>query len=90
MAYDIIEGMAEELDIILTRAGNRYIDRVIVAGREIVRGGKVLGIDMDAVEKEVLAQARAAGDDMRQLKPVLDRSTATLDEFYRSGKHAAQ
>lgn len=90
MAYDVIEGMADDLDVVLTRARNRYIDRVIVAGKEIVRGGKVLGVDMEAIEKELLAQARAAGKHMLELKPVLDRSKATLDEFYRSGKHAAR
>ncbi len=88
MAYDVIDGMIDELDVVLTRACNRHIDRVIVAGREIVRGGKVLGVDLDAVEAEVLDQARAAGDALRRLKPVLDRSQATLDEYYRTGKHA--
>ena len=35
--------------------------------------GVVLGIDLPAVEAEVLAQARAAGVRMRELKPVLNR-----------------
>jgi hypothetical protein len=53
-----------------------------------VRDGHVLGIDIEEVEKEVLAQARAVGARMHELKPVMDRSIATLDEFYRSGGHA--
>lgn len=90
MAYDVIDGMADELDIVLTRAKTGYIRRVIVAGREIVRDGKVLGVDLAAIEKEVLAQARAAGERLLKLKPVLGRSKATLDAFYRSGRHAAR
>lgn len=90
MAYDVIDGMTDELDVVLTRACNRHIDRVIVAGREIVRDGKVLGVDMEAIEAEVLDQARAAGDAMRRLKPVLDRSQATLDEYYRAGRHGGR
>jgi cytosine/adenosine deaminase-related metal-dependent hydrolase len=88
MAYDVIEGMADEQDVLLTRANNRHIRHVFVAGRQIVRDGRVLGIDMEEVEREVLAQARAAGARMRELKPVMDRSIATLDNFYRSGEHA--
>jgi cytosine/adenosine deaminase-related metal-dependent hydrolase len=88
MAYDVIEGMADEQDVLLTRANNRHIRHVFVAGRQIVRDGRVLGIDMEEVEREVLAQARAAGARMRELKPVMDRSMATLDDFYRSGEHA--
>ena len=87
MAYDAIEGMVDELDILLTRACNRYVDRVYVAGREIVRGGTVLGIDLDAAEKELVAQARAGRPYMEKIKPVLQRSQATLDAFFHSGGH---
>ena len=87
MAYDAIEGMADELDILLTRACNRYVDRVYVAGREIVRDGKVLGIDLAAAEQELLAQARAGRPHMEKIRPVLARSQATLDTFFRSGGH---
>ena len=87
MAHDVIDGMAEERDVLLTRAGNRYIKSVIVAGREIVRDGVVLGIDLPAIEAETLAQARAATGDMQTLKPVLDRSKATLNTYYRAGGH---
>ena len=87
MAYDAIEGAADELDIFLTRASNRYVERVYVAGREIVRDGKVLGIDMAAAEQELLAQARAGRPYMETIRPVLQRSQATLDTFFRSGGH---
>jgi cytosine/adenosine deaminase-related metal-dependent hydrolase len=88
MAYDVIDGMADEQDVLLTRANNRHIRHVFVAGRQVVRDGRVLGVDMEAVEKEVLAQARAASARMRELKPVMDRSMATLEKFYRAGDHA--
>jgi len=88
MAHDVIDGMTDEIDVVLTRACNRYVDRVIVAGREIVRDGRVLGVDMERLEQELIDQARAAGRQMRDLKPVLDRSQRTLDAFYRSDRHA--
>ena len=87
MSYDVIADGIDEMDILLTRAANRYVDRVIVAGREVVSGGRVVGVDVDEVERELLAQARAAKGYMDRVTPVLARSQATLAEFYGSGGH---
>jgi cytosine/adenosine deaminase-related metal-dependent hydrolase len=87
MAYDVIEGMIDPLDVFLTRASARYVKDVYVAGRQIVREGRVLGIDLPTIEREVVAQARANAEPMLSLKPVLNRSQATLNEFYQSGQH---
>jgi cytosine/adenosine deaminase-related metal-dependent hydrolase len=87
MAHDVIDGMADETDLLLTRAKNQYVDTVIVAGREVVRGGKVLGVDVEAIEREVLAQARASQKQMELIRPVLKRSQSTLSDFYRDGGH---
>jgi cytosine/adenosine deaminase-related metal-dependent hydrolase len=87
MAYDAVEGLADELDMVLTRASNRFVDRVYVAGREIVRKGEVLGINLDEVEKEVVMQAQAGRKYVQTIRPMLQRSQATLDAFFRSGAH---
>jgi 5-methylthioadenosine/S-adenosylhomocysteine deaminase len=89
MAYDAMAGMVDEIDIVLTRACNRFVERVYVAGREIVRDGKLLGIDFDAVEAELLTRARAEGTYMDTLRPVLQRSQATLASFFKTGGHRA-
>jgi 5-methylthioadenosine/S-adenosylhomocysteine deaminase len=89
MAYDAMAGMVDELDLLLTRACNRFVERVYVAGREIVRDGKALGIDFDAVEAELLARARAERSYMDAMRPVLKRSQATLEAFFKSGGHRA-
>jgi cytosine/adenosine deaminase-related metal-dependent hydrolase len=87
MGYDVIADMADEMDVLLTRATTRYVRDVYVDGRQVVAEGRVLGIDLAAVEKEVLAQARAAGAHMRSLRPVMERSQATLDTYYRSAAY---
>jgi cytosine/adenosine deaminase-related metal-dependent hydrolase len=89
MAYDAIDGTTDELDVVLTRAANRFVDRVYVAGREIVRDGKVTGIDLAGVEQELLAQARAQRASIAAIGPVLQRSQATIAAFYGSGAHRA-
>jgi hypothetical protein len=60
---------------------------VYVAGREIVRDGKLLGIDLEAAEKELLMQARASRQHMQDIRPVLQRSQKTIEAFFRSGGH---
>lgn len=87
MSYDLIEGMAEDLDVLLTRACARHVRHLFVAGRQVVHDGGLIGIDLPAVEREVLSQARAGGDWMRALKPLMERSQTALDGFYQSGGH---
>jgi len=87
MAYDAIEGITDELDMVITRAANRFVDRVYVAGREIVRDGKLTGIDLDAAERELLAQLHAGRKHIDAIRPALQRSQATLSNFFASGAH---
>lgn len=87
MAFDVIDGMIDPVEVFLTRASARHVRSVVVAGREIVRDGEVLGIDLPAVEREVIGQARANAERMRTLKPVTERSQATLRAFYEAGGH---
>jgi cytosine/adenosine deaminase-related metal-dependent hydrolase len=87
LSYDVVDGMIEPLDIVLTRATARHVKTLHVAGREIVRDGRVLGVDLPAIEREVILQTRAYAEKMRGLKPILERSQATLRRFYQNGGH---
>jgi cytosine/adenosine deaminase-related metal-dependent hydrolase len=56
------DGLRDDLDplnIVFSRATARHIRELIVGGRSVVRDGTVLGIDLPAIRKEVLAQTRA-------------------------------
>jgi cytosine/adenosine deaminase-related metal-dependent hydrolase len=87
MAYDELDGFTDEFDVLVTRAANRFVAHVYVAGKEIVRDGKLLGIDLEAAEKELLMQARASRQHMENIRPVLQRSQKTIEAFFRSGGH---
>jgi cytosine/adenosine deaminase-related metal-dependent hydrolase len=87
LSYDVVEGMIDPLEIVLTRATARHVKSLHVAGREVVRNGHVLGVDLPAIEREVIAQTRAYAERMRGLKPILERSQATLKRFYADGGH---
>jgi cytosine/adenosine deaminase-related metal-dependent hydrolase len=87
LSYDIVDGMIDPLEVVLTRATARHVKSLYVAGREIVRDGRVLGVDLPAIEREVIAQARHQAERIRGFKPVLERSQATLKRFYAEGGH---
>ena len=56
------DGIREDIDpinMLFSRATARHIREVIVAGRTIVRDGRILGIDLPAVRQEVLSQMRS-------------------------------
>jgi cytosine/adenosine deaminase-related metal-dependent hydrolase len=89
MAYDVIAGMLDELDVLLTRSTRKHVRDLFVNGRQILQDARLQGIDLASMESELLAQAHAQGASMRALRPVLERSQATLGEFYRSGGHLA-
>ena len=71
------------VDLIFARATMAHVERLIVAGREIVRDGKLTGVDLEATETALRAAYR---DAMPGRAPFLDawapleRSVA---EFYR-------
>ena len=46
-------------DLLFARANARFIDELIVAGRTVVRQGRVLGIDLPALQSELLDRLRS-------------------------------
>jgi cytosine/adenosine deaminase-related metal-dependent hydrolase len=87
LSYDLIEDVIDPLEVVLTRATARHVKSLFVAGYEIVRNGKVTGVDLPAIEREVIAQARGNAARVKSLKPVVERSQVTLAKFYANGGH---
>jgi cytosine/adenosine deaminase-related metal-dependent hydrolase len=50
---------ADVLGILFARATARHIHELIVAGRTVIRDGRVLGVDLAAARAEIIAQMRA-------------------------------
>jgi cytosine/adenosine deaminase-related metal-dependent hydrolase len=89
MSYDVIDGMVDELDVLLTRCTRNHVQHLFVNGCQILKDRRASSIDPEGMERELLAQAHAQGSSMRVLRPVIERSQATLREFYQSGGHLA-
>jgi cytosine/adenosine deaminase-related metal-dependent hydrolase len=52
----------DPIDLVFARAARRHVRELIVAGRTIVRDGRVLGVDLDAAHHEMRDQFRAGLD----------------------------
>ncbi|HSV61192.1 MAG TPA: amidohydrolase family protein [Variovorax sp.] len=78
----------DPLDLLLARANARHIAKVIIGGRTVVEGGRVLGLDEGALRAELIAQARTAlASDGSHAKWLHDLRALAEDlaPFYRDG-----
>ena len=87
MASDVIGGMCDETDLLLTRMRAEFIDTVVVAGRAVVRGGAAVGVDSNALAHELMDQARPAGEEFARVRPLLERHRQAVRAYYRAGEH---
>jgi cytosine/adenosine deaminase-related metal-dependent hydrolase len=76
---DRLQDDIDPLVLVLTRATARHIRELIVAGRTVVKGGSVVGIDAEAARAEVMSRVRRAMPDKASLAatlPLLERAIA--------------
>lgn len=86
----LAEGVAVELEearLLAHRATGRHIAGMTVAGREVVRAGAVLGVDLPGIERELDAQVRHGVNALRSWQEVCGRVRTRLGEFYAAGLH---
>jgi len=70
-------------DLLMTRAHAAHVVETLVAGRTVVSDGRVLGIDLDAVEDELRARYRAALPSTAPFRAAWPRLEPRLAAFYR-------
>lgn len=61
----------EPLDLLFARANRSHVRELVVAGRTVVREGRVLGVDLDAIHAELRAAYRAGMPDRAGLARAL-------------------
>ena len=83
----VIDGMLDELDLVLARGAARHVTSLIVAGREVVKDGEALGVDVDAIEAELTAQILAQKNNLLQQRRIVGTYQDTLRSYYPSRRH---
>jgi 5-methylthioadenosine/S-adenosylhomocysteine deaminase len=87
---DALFAQTDPLDLLLARGNGSHVAKVLVGGRTVVDGGRVLGIDEPALRAELLARMRAAlaADAAGALswRETVKALAEDLAPFYRSGR----
>ncbi|WP_082835811.1 amidohydrolase family protein [Croceicoccus bisphenolivorans] len=90
MASDYLEGLPADPEWLLSRATRAHVAHLLVAGREVVRHGRVAGVDEAALQDRLVAAARAARakspPDAGQISLTAEATLA----FYAKGLHCGE
>jgi hypothetical protein len=89
LSRDVIAESLDELPLVLARATSRHVHALYVAGKEVVSGGKAAGVDLPALEAEMLQQLRSGMADFNAWQRTVVRMRAGLTRFYATGMHCS-
>ncbi len=87
MSADVIEGMLDASDLVLARGTAQHVIALMVAGREVVKDGEVVGVDVPAMEAELTAQINAQKDTLVNQKRIVETYQDALRSYYLSRQH---
>jgi cytosine/adenosine deaminase-related metal-dependent hydrolase len=82
LAADIVPQLDRPFTTFFTRACTRHIAAVYAGGREIVRNGRVLGIDEASLQRSLSDQLAGVSEQIAALQPLLARFQRGLARFY--------
>jgi cytosine/adenosine deaminase-related metal-dependent hydrolase len=72
------------LQSILWMSKSSHVDTVLIGGQVVMRDGQLIGIDVEALEKEVLSQARSEPDpEQRERSYLVAKLEPHLADFYQ-------
>src|ERR1700727_2982330 len=77
---DALRDDLDPVDIVFSRVTARHITELIIAGRTVVRDGRVLGIDLEAARKEVMFRMRSGQPAMASFAAALSQLDLALAE----------
>ena len=82
LSADLIEPDVPPIDLLLAKGRQQHIKGLIVAGRDVVRDGAVTGVDLPALEAELLAALRAAYPTTADVRAAMPELKAALRKHY--------
>ncbi|MDC7784127.1 amidohydrolase family protein [Rhodoplanes sp. TEM] len=85
LAADRLDDTVPPLETLLARARRRHVRDLFVAGRQVVRDGAVTGVDLPALETELLAVLKARFGSTAEIRAALPELRAALGAHYGAG-----
>jgi cytosine/adenosine deaminase-related metal-dependent hydrolase len=87
MTADCVHDDIDPVAILLGRMAARHVQRLVVAGRDVVRDGRCVTVDAPALEAELTAAGRAAFAAARPDDARIARLQRGVSDFYAAGHH---
>jgi len=89
LARDLVADDVPDLLLVLARATSRHIRALYVGGRPVVSEGRLTGVDLAALEREMIAQLRSGMREFNDWRRTVLRLRAVLTRFYATGMHCS-
>jgi 5-methylthioadenosine/S-adenosylhomocysteine deaminase len=89
LSRDVIAESAAELPLVLARAASRHIKALYVGGRQVLAEGRVTGVDLPALETEMVDQLRRGMQEFNEWQRTVVRMRAALTRFYATDMHCS-
>lgn len=82
LSAELVEPDVPPFDLLLAKARQEHIKGLVIGGREVVRGGKVTGIDLPLLEAELLAAMRKAYPTTADVRAAMPELKTALRNHY--------
>ena len=87
IAPDAPDGLADPLDLIMTRARGGHVRDLFVAGRQVVSDGRLTNVDLEAAEAELATLGAKAAPGLAHERPLLRRHRDRVRRYYLDRRH---
>jgi len=82
LSAELVEPDVPAIELLLAKARQEHVRRLLVAGREIVRDGALTGVALPALESELLAALRKAAGTTADVRAAMPELRAVLGSHY--------
>jgi cytosine/adenosine deaminase-related metal-dependent hydrolase len=89
LSAELIEQDVPPLDLLLAKARQQHVKGLFIAGREVVHDGSLTGVDLPAMEHELLSALRAAFGSTTDVRAAMPELKAALQSHYSGPLYCA-
>lgn len=89
MSAELIEPDVPPFELLLAKGVKQHVKGLIVAGRDVVRDGRVTGVDLPAMEAELLAMLRSKYATTADVRAAMPELKSALKKHYTGPLYCA-
>jgi 5-methylthioadenosine/S-adenosylhomocysteine deaminase len=87
LSADVIDELCDPSELVLARGTAGFVRSLTVAGRQVVADGRVLGVDLPGLEREIASHIRTQKEALLGQRAMVARYQEALRRFYLARSH---